>query len=449
MKKLIALLLAVVMVLGLVACSAATETPSTPSTETPSTETPSEKEPAAEEPAADPAPAEKQTIVYWAQWSENETQAEVLKDAIARFETNNPEYVVEVNWAGRDVRDIMRTSIDSGITIDIIESGYDRVLSQLGEDYLIDLTEYVAGTDFEASISEGMASFSKGFTTSGESWYYIPAQPFVGTIFYNKAIFREAGIDKLPETWSEFMDCCQKIADAGYAPITSDDAYLECLYTAYLGTMLGYDAVDQMVNNMSADLWDVDAVAQMANDFAAMASNGYFTEGTGSYVFPSAQNTEFAMGTTAMYYNGSWLPNEVASITGDEFEWGAMFFPAPDGAAGAYTTYTTGCQFYAVPKTAQNVEGAVKLLAEFTSVETQTDLLNKCQCIPVIDGLELPASLADCGTLMSTATNAVPWCYSSSISAEVKAVITPAFSQLVAGEITAEQFVENVVSQMN
>lgn len=439
MKKIIALLLAAVMVLGLAACgSSTTETPSTTAA------TPEVQETVATEAAAEGT----STIVYWAQWSENEAQALVLKDAIARFEANNPEYTVEVNWAGRDVRDIMRTSIDSGIQIDIIESGYDRILSQLGEDYLVDLTEYVAGTEFEASISEGMASFAKGFTSTGESWYYIPAQPFVGTIFYNKAIFREAGIEKLPETWSEFMDCCQKILDAGYAPITSDDAYLECLYTAYLGTMLGMDTVDEMVNNLSAELWSSDAVAQMAKDFAEMASKGYFTEGTGSYVFPSAQNTEFAMGTTAMYYNGSWLPNEVASITGDEFEWGAMYFPVPDGATGAYTTYTTGCQFYAVPKTAKNVEGAVKLLAEFTSVETQTDLLNECQCIPVIDGLELPAALADCGTLMSTATNAVPWCYSSSISAEVRAVLTPSFSKLLAGEITADAFVEEVVSQM-
>lgn len=443
MKKLIALLLAVVMVLGLAACGGNTTEP----TDGTQANTPATEGEKATEAAA--SNGETKTIVYWAQWSENEVQAEVLKDAIARFEANNPEYTVEVNWAGRDVRDILRTSIDSGTTIDIVESGYDRILSQLGEDYLVDLTEYMTGTEFEASISEGMASFAKGFTTSGESWYYIPAQPFVGTIFYNKAIFREAGIEELPETWSEFLDCCQKIVDAGYAPITSDDAYMECLYTAYLGTMLGMDTVDEMVNKLSKDLWNVDAVKQMAEDFADMADKGYFTEGTGSYVFPSAQNTEFAMGTTAMYYNGSWLPNEVADITGDDFEWGAMYFPVPDGATGAYTTYTTGCQFYAVPKTAQNVEGAVKLLAEFTSVETQTDLLNKCQCIPVISGLELPASLADCGTLMDTATNAVPWCYSASISAEVRAIVTASFSKLLAGEITADEFVTEVTSQMS
>lgn len=77
--------------------------------------------------------ADKQTIVYWAQWSENETQAEVLKDAIARFEEANPEYTVEVNWAGRTVRDIMRTSIEAGTVIDVIESS--DIPAQLGEEF--------------------------------------------------------------------------------------------------------------------------------------------------------------------------------------------------------------------------------------------------------------------------------------------------------------------------
>lgn len=392
--------------------------------------------------------AEKQTIVYWAQWSENETQAEVLKDAIARFEEANPEYTVEVNWAGRDVRDIMRTSIEAGTVIDVIESGYDRIIAQLGEEYCQNITEYVTGTEMESAITEGMASFSKSFVSDGESWYYIPAQPFIGTIFYNKAIFAEAGIDTLPETWDEFMDCCQKIVDAGYAPLTSDDAYLSCLYSAYLGEMLGTDAVNELLNETSTELWGDPAVLQMAQAFEEMVEKGYFTEGTGSYVFPAAQNTEFGLGTTAMYFNGSWLPNEIADITGDDFEWGAMYFPTPDGATEPHTTYMTGCQFYAVPTTAACPEGAVKLIAEFTSEQTQKELLEKCQCIPVIGGLDLPESLADCSTLMETATNVVPWVYCATQSAEVTGIVNASFAKLLAGDITGEEFVAEVQGQL-
>ena len=86
------------------------------------------------------------------------------------------------------------------------------------------------------------------------------------------------------------------------------------------------------------------------------------------------QNSEFLFG----YYNGSWLPNEVAEITGDDFQWGAMFFPAPEGSQYPYTTYTTGCQFYGVTKNCEHPEAAVKLLEEFTSVTTQQALAHYC-----------------------------------------------------------------------
>lgn len=431
MKKLIALLLAAAMSLGMAACTSNGDTKTTD---------PEKTDPQKE--------VEKKTIVYWSQWSENETQADVFKNAISRFEANNPEYKVEVNWAGRDVRQILRATIDSGQAIDIVESGFDMIVSQLGEEYLTDVTQYMKGTEFEAAITPSMVNFAKSFTSSGDSWYYIPSQPFVGTIYYNKEIFDQAGIETLPTNWDEFMQCCEKIKNAGFSPITSDDAYLEQVYSAYIGSVLGTEAVTEMMNDPSSELWNDPVILQMGKDFEAMAEQGYLTEGSGSFVFPSAQNTEFAMGTTAMYYNGSWFPNEISPITGDDFQWGAMFFPSPANATLPNTTYATGCQFFAIPRTSKNPEGAVKLLAEFTSPETQKELLEKCESIPVIDGLDLPENLKCCGTIMSEATNAVPWGYGIATTGDVKAVVTASFSKLIAGEISAEEFVAELDAQL-
>lgn len=439
MKKLLALFLACLMVLSLVACS------SKPAEDAPTQapEKPKETEAKTETTAA----AQQTTLHYWSMWSENETQAEVLKDAIARFEEANPEYKVEVNWAGRTVQDIMRTTVEAGTVIDVIESS--GIPDRLGEEFCQNITEHVVSTGLEDTITNGLVAFVKRLASDGESWYYVPSQPFVGTVFYNKAIFAEAGIEKLPQTWTEFMDCCQKIVDAGYAPMTIDDAYMPLLYTAYLGEMWGVDGITELMTQTGTALWNDPAVLQMAKAYEEMAAKGYFAEGTGSFVFPTAQNTEFALGTTAMYFNGSWLPNEVAEIAGDDFQWGAMFFPSPDGAVEPYTTYMTGVQYYAVPTTAADPEGAVKLIAEFSSEQTQKDLLEKCQCIPVVDGLTLPENLADCGKVMAEATNAVPWAYAGTISSEIQGIVNASFAKLIAGEITAEQFVEEVKGQLS
>ena len=55
MKKLIALLLALVMVFALVACASSETKTEEPKTEAPAAEAPATEEPAAEEPAADEA----------------------------------------------------------------------------------------------------------------------------------------------------------------------------------------------------------------------------------------------------------------------------------------------------------------------------------------------------------------------------------------------------------
>lgn len=440
MKKLLALFLACLMVLSLVACGTEpAEKPADDGAANAPVETKAPDAPAT--PDAEPI-----VIHYWSMWSENETQAGVIKDAIARFETANPGYKVEVNWAGREVQDIMRTSVEAGTVIDVIESS--GIPDRMGEEFCMNITEYVEATTLDEIITEGMAAYVKRLASDGESWYYIPSQPFVGAVFYNKAIFAEAGIDKLPATWDEFMDCCQKIVDAGYAPMTIDDAYLPLLYTAYLGEMLGVDGITELMSTTGTDLWNDPAVLQMAKDYEEMNAKGYFTEGTGSFVFPTAQNTEFALGTTAMYYNGSWLPNEVASIAGEDFQWGCMFFPGPDGAKEPYTTYMTGVQYYAVPTTAANPEAAVKLIEEFTSVETQTDLVEKCQCLPVIGGIPLPENLADCSKIMEEATNAVSWAYAKVIDSDIQGIVNASFAKLLSGDITAEEFVAEVQAQL-
>ena len=77
----------------------------------------------------------------------------------------------------------------------------------------------------------------------------------MGTLFYNKAIFAEAGIDKMPATWDEFLDCCQKIKDAGYDPITVDDAYQQSMYGHYLATIKDVDWVGELLTDKTGKLW--------------------------------------------------------------------------------------------------------------------------------------------------------------------------------------------------
>ena len=151
---------------------------------------------------------------------------------------------------------------------------------------LLDLEELAKANDYEATANAGLMAACR--EVGGGTLKSIPYQPNVFAYFYNMDIFEEAGLTKVPETWDEFLDTCQKIKDAGYTPITNDNAYIASLFGYHMSCPIGEPA-----------------------------SKGYFSERIESNQWPAGQNTELAMGTAAMYLNGSWLPNEVKDIAGE------------------------------------------------------------------------------------------------------------------------------------
>ena len=75
----------------------------------------------------------------------------------------------------------------------------------------------------------------------------------------------------------------------------------------------GYDKTSDIVKN---NKWDDPSVLELAKAYEDFANKGYFSEGIASNVWPAGQNQELAMGTAAMYLNGSWLPNELRTWPG-------------------------------------------------------------------------------------------------------------------------------------
>ena len=55
-----------------------------------------------------------------------------------------------------------------------------------------------------------------------------------------------------------------------------------------------------------------------------MAEKGYFDPNIESNVYPAAQQDMVISENVAMYINGTWLPNEVAETTPDDFKWCAF-----------------------------------------------------------------------------------------------------------------------------
>ena len=146
----------------------------------------------------------------------------------------------------------------------------------------------------------------------------------------------------------------------------------------------------------------------------------------------------------AMYINGTWLPNEVADTTPDDFKWGAFAFPAVEGGvegteAGCYSTYAI-----AVNKDVnQNVaDAAVAFAVYLTTSEYDQMFSEKASAIPMSLEAEWPEDLAAAREVINGYTQRYSSQTSLIVNSDSKQIISDACLKLMAGQISAEEFVK-------
>ena len=277
---------------------------------------------------------------------------------------------------------------------------------------LLDLEELAKANDYEATANAGLMAACR--EVGGGTLKSIPYQPNVFAYFYNMDIFEEAGLTKVPETWDEFLDTCQKIKDAGYTPITNDNAYIASLFGYHMSCPIGEPA-----------------------------SKGYFSERIESNQWPAGQNTELAMGTAAMYLNGSWLPNEVKDIAGEDFKWGCFSYPAVEGGTDGTEASNYGAQVFAINAKSTKAEQAFQLITYLIKGEADTLISEMSVGIPADTGnTECPALLTNVNPVMESMQTRYPWAAGAEANADMPPIIIENFTKLCGGSLDAQGFVD-------
>lgn len=393
------------------------------------------------------------TLHLWTLWNETEPAAALYKEAITQYEAESGNKV-EVNWAGRDISKVVKAALDAGEAIDIFDNDAQWIDAYMGPEYLLNLDEYMAkpypatnGAALEDTLLPILNTFAKDFQGLG-GYYFVPSFPNICAIFYNKDIFAQAGIENVPMdwTWEDFLTICQKIQDAGYSAITVDDAYYCMMLGVYLQMMNGPEWIPAMQSDTTGQMWKDDSVLQMAKAYYELYEKGYFSPTTGSNVFPAGQQ-EIPLGMTAMYLNGSWYPNEVAQVAGPDFNWGALPFPNLPGAAETNGYISFVANGLCVNKNTQYPGEAVELISYIVSKDTQTKFAQQLSNIPATVDTPWPAVLADAEQIFNNATATTDWLGGFQNQADINAIAGEAFAKLISGNITPEQFVEELADK--
>lgn len=383
---------------------------------------------------------ESKSVVYWTMWNATEPQGAVIKEAAEAFEAKTG-IKIQIEFKGREAqRSALQAALDAGTEIDMFDEDIDRVNLTWGN-YLMDLEGIVKETGYEETATKSLIDAAR--LAGGGTLKSIPYQPFIFDWVYNKAIFKEAGIESKPTTWEEFLDVCQKIKDKGYVPVTSDNAYIHLQYAYQLASYIGEEGVTKVVNE---GLWKEEPAAlQAAKDIEEMAKRGFFSSTIESSQWPNNQNGEFALGDVAMYLNGTWLPNEIRTIAGEDFEFGFMAYPkAKDGKFGPEAA-NFGGQVFGISKNSKKANEAFEFITFLTRGEYDKKLAAESLGIPSDPANEeWPAQLADAKELLAQLTTRYSWGAGLEANVDATPFIKENCQKLYGGSITAEQFIENL-----
>ena len=388
--------------------------------------------------------ADAKTVVYWSMWEATEPQGQAIQAAVDAF-TAETGIKVDLQFKGRTgIREGLQPALDGGTRIDLFDEDIDRVNSAWGK-YLLDLETLAAESNYEETANAGLIAACR--EAGGGTLKSIPYQPNVFGFFYNVALFEKAGITAVPTTWDEFLACCEQLKAAGITPMTMDDAYATCVIGYHLGRYVGEEGVRKIVTE---GLWDDPAVLQMAKDIEELATKGYYSEYVGTNVWPQGQNVELAGGQVAMYLNGSWLPNEVKATAGPDFKWGCFAYPALNACEtnieGATPTGTEsnnfGAQVYAINKDTEVAAEAFALIEYITKGEYDAKLAEMSIGIPAdTTNTEWPELVSCAKPVMEGSTSRFTWAVGVETNADMTPVIKENFIKLMAGTISAEEFV--------
>lgn len=434
MKRLLTLILALCIVMGMVACSGGKDASSTADQSSASDESKASEPESTSSASEESAAEDGKTLVYWSMWNSTEPQAAVIQEAIAAYEEQTGN-TVQVEWKGRDIASVIQAALEGGETIDLFDEDFMRMSKNYAKN-LADLESMAAEVEYDSYAVAALPAAVRGWSGNLSC---IPYQPYTSGIFYDKAAFEKAGVTAEPQTWEEFLDACQKLKDAGYIPLAQDDAY--ALYT--LGYQLARYMTQEGVSKLVTEwTWSGSPEAlKAANDIAQLRELGYLSD-TAPDAYPAGEN-EIGFGNAAMVVNASWVPGEITNNTGCDIEWGMFNYPTVAGGKDPSTIANVGAQALGIPSNSQNSQEAFDLIMMITSGEYDQKMALESNGIPAdTRNSEWPEMIAGCRDAFNALTNVYDWNCGLNDNGDMSEIMQEGAAKLFNGTYTGQQFID-------
>ncbi|MCA9836646.1 MAG: N-acetylglucosamine/diacetylchitobiose ABC transporter substrate-binding protein [Trueperaceae bacterium] len=278
---------------------------------------------------------------------------------------------------------------------------------------------------------------------------YVNIAYTVFGIWHSKTLFEEKGWT-YPTTWDEMLALSDNIKAAGIAPWTYQGKYPQYMQFGVLEPMvekIGGPDVWKAVDNLEDGAWSHPAILTSLNNMKALYDNGYIMDGTEGLTHTESQ-AEWLQQKAAFLPCGTWLENEMRSITPEGFDMVIEAVPADD-AAKLHSVIASAGEPFMVFANGKNPEAGMEFLRCLLSKESAKWFAqNVGSIMPVVggaEGVELSSAMTSALSVVEQAGNDIlsrpsytTWY--SDLNEEAKL----SMGALLTGRATAEEFVERV-----
>lgn len=304
--------------------------------------------------------------------------------------------------------------------------------------------------DYAANMKDSMMA-----TAADGKHYSVPSSGFWENMFVNKTVLEACGV-AMPGpdyTWDQFLADCQTILDNGYTPIACSLFEVPHYWFEFAvmnnGTMAGQLDIPTVDADGKLDAVGEKWVAAL-NDLKDLYERGYFPKNT-----LTASDAEtvamFGEGEAAFLIDGSWKVGYFSENHADELDnYSVSFVPAKGERKATEAIGGISMGYFITRKAWDDPakrEAAVKFVETLTSDETLSTFVTT-EVTALVNGAK-PAGLnalqqtaADVNAQITGVIGAVQ----DTITGEAKADLFGNIQKVVSGQMTAEEAVASAIA---
>ena len=275
-----------------------------------------------------------------------------FEKAATEFEAANPGSDIQIEVVPWDVlQQKLTTDISGGANADLAIIGTRWLIDYVSQEVAAPLDDYIT-PEFKARFIDTFLSPS---VMDGKT-YGLPIAASARAMYYNKALFEQAGITAPPANWDEVKAAAEKIKALGgdsygfglQGKEIETDVYFYYAFWSQGGELIDADGTSGL---------DSEAAYKAAAIYKDLIDNGLTEPGVTSLNREDVQNL-FKQGRIGMMITAPFLSNQIKEEAPD-LQYGVTAIPAgPDGDRGTYGVTDSIILF----ENSENKEAAWKFL---------------------------------------------------------------------------------------